>query len=148
METPLFDTIVEQARRFAPLSIGIVDAGDKTVLEGVKLLEEEKFISPLLIGDPIKIRELSREIGLPQTIPVIPALTVEDAAIEGVRMVQEGRLQGLMKGHLQSDTFLHPILEGLREKKRLSHVFWHAKGEWQYRQTETVILEDHFWTSR
>ncbi len=123
MSTPLFDALVTRARAFPPLTLAIVDAGERTVLESVALLLEEKIADPLLIGDPDRIRQIAREIGLPENIPVVSALTVEGSAREGVRLVAEGRAQGLMKGHLHSDTFLHPVLEGLREKKRLSHVF-------------------------
>ena len=123
MSTPLFDALVTRARALPPLTLAIVDAGERTVLESVALLLEEKIADPLLIGDPDRIRQIAREIGLPENIPVVSALTVEGSAREGVRLVAEGRAQGLMKGHLHSDTFLHPVLEGLREKKRLSHVF-------------------------
>ena len=123
MSTPLFDALVTRARALPPLTLAIVDAGERSVLESVALLLEEKIADPLLIGDPDRIRQIAREIGLPENIPVVSALTVEGSAREGVRLVAEGRAQGLMKGHLHSDTFLHPVLEGLREKKRLSHVF-------------------------
>ncbi len=123
MTTPLFDALVSRARALSPLTLAIVDAGEQTVLEGVALLLEEKIANPLLIGDPGRIRQIAGDVGLPADIPVIPAMDEASAAREGVRLVAEGRAQGLMKGHLHSDAFLHPVLEGLREKKRLSHVF-------------------------
>ena len=123
VSTPLFDTLVARARALAPLTLAIVDAGERTVLESVALVLQEKIADPLLIGDPDRIRQIAREVGIPDSIPIIPASTTEESAREGVRLVAEGRVQGLMKGHLHSDTFLHPVLEGLREKKRLSHVF-------------------------
>lgn len=123
MSTPLFDALVSRARKLPPLSIAIVDAGERTVLEGAALLIAEKIATPVLIGNPDRIRTIAGEMGLPDGITVVPANSVEESAREGVRMVAEGRVQALMKGHLHSDTFLHPVLEGLRKKRRLSHVF-------------------------
>ncbi len=123
MSTPLFDALVSRARTLPPLSVAIVDAGERTVLEGAALLIAEKIATPVLIGDPVRIRTIAGEVGLPAGITVIPAHSVEESAREGVRLVAEGQVQALMKGHLHSDTFLHPVLEGLRKRIRLSHVF-------------------------
>ncbi len=123
VSTPLFDSLADRARRFPPLTMAVVDAGERSVLEGVALLAMEKIVSPILIGNPSQIQKISSEIGLSQEIPVVPAHSDEDAARMGVGLVKEGGIQILMKGHSHSDTFLHPILEGLRRKKRLSHVY-------------------------
>jgi len=123
VNTPLFDALVSRARILPPLSVAIVDAGERTVLEGAALLVREKIATPVLIGNPERIRAIAGEVGLSDAISIVPAHSVEESAREGVRMVAEGRVQALMKGHLHSDTFLHPVLEGLRDRKRLSHVF-------------------------
>jgi phosphate butyryltransferase len=118
-----FNTLTDRARRTPPLSVAVVDAADRSVLESVALLLNEKIMNPVLVGNEKIIRALVKEMGIDPDLPIVPANSEEDAARESVRLVSEGAVQALMKGHLHSDLFLHPILEQLRTGARISHVY-------------------------
>ncbi|MGC8529015.1 MAG: bifunctional enoyl-CoA hydratase/phosphate acetyltransferase [Leptospirillia bacterium] len=117
------ETFLTQAKRRPPLTVAVVDAADRVVLESVRLLLEEKIMNPILVGEEKKIRTMLSEEGIREEVPIVPAGSEDEAAREGSRLVEEGTAQILMKGHLHSDVFLHPILERLRTGHRLSHVF-------------------------
>ena len=117
------EPFLEQARKRPPLTVAVVDAADDSVLESVRLLVEERLMAPILIGDEKKIRAMLAKKGIRGKIPLVNAASEEEAAREGSRLVEEGKAQILMKGHIHSDVFLHPILERLRTGHRLSHVF-------------------------
>jgi phosphate butyryltransferase len=118
-----FDSLVHEARQKAPLTVAVVDAADRTVLESVGLLLDENIMKPMLVGQEKKIKSLLSELGIRKKIPIVSANSEEESAREGARLVEEGSAQVLMKGHVHSDIFLHPVLEKLRTGRRISHVF-------------------------
>ena len=117
------EAFLAQAKKRDPLTVAVVDAADRVVLESVRLLLEERIMNPILVGEEKRIRAMLSEVGIRGKIPIVQAGSEEEAAREGSRLVDEGTAQILMKGHLHSDVFLHPILERLRTGHRLSHVF-------------------------
>lgn len=118
-----FDFLIGEAKKLPPLTVAVVDAAEQSVLQSASLLLEERIMNPVLVGDEKKIRSLLKQLGITRELPIIQAPTEEEASREGVRLVQEGKVQALMKGHVHSGTFLHPVLETLRTGTRLSHVF-------------------------
>jgi phosphate butyryltransferase len=82
------------------------------------------FISPILVGEEKAVRRLLDGIDCKRDFPVIGAERVEDMAEKGVELVEKGEAQALMKGHLHTHEFLHPILaHHLQGRHRISHVF-------------------------
>lgn len=115
------DDLIAQAKALAPAPTAVVDAGERHVLEAAHQAAEAGLIEPLLIGRREHIAPLSAEFGC--DYPIIEAQTAEDAAAAGVREVKQGRVKLLIKGHLHTAEFLHPILKDLRRAPRVSHVF-------------------------
>lgn len=119
-----FDEVLEEAKRSGPLSTAVIDADEKFVLEGACEAAAAGFIAPVLVGEEKVIRGLLKGIGCARTFPVVNALRVEDMAEKGVELVEKGQADALMKGHLHTDEFLHPILaHHLQGRHRISHVF-------------------------
>lgn len=118
-----FDTLIVEARNNPPMTVAVVDAADKITLESAKLLLDQGIMRPVLVGNEKKIRALMKDIGMTEETPIVSAGSDEQAAREGVRLVEEGTAQSLMKGHVHTDIFLHPVLEQLRKGVRVSHVF-------------------------
>ncbi|MDI6881000.1 MAG: hypothetical protein QMC95_03260 [Desulfitobacteriaceae bacterium] len=109
-----FEALLEAAHEYPPLSIAIVDATEEFVLEGAVQAAEAGLISPILIGNEPVIRSLVPEFPGAEAFPIVHVKGESTAAKEGVRLVKEGRVCGLMKGHLHTHEFLHPILKELR----------------------------------
>ncbi len=122
-----FDDLLAAIAPLPDIAVAVVDAAEAYVLEGACEAKKQSIVEPILIGDPEKIRALLRQMGADSgTCPnfqIVPADSPEDAANKGVEMVLSGTAQALMKGHLHSDAFLHPILAKLRTGQRLSHIF-------------------------
>lgn len=115
------DELISEAKSLAPVITAVVDAGEHHVLEAAHQAACEGLIEPLLIGRRDAIIPLLKEIG--GDYPILDANTPEAAAEQGVAAVKDGRAKLLMKGHLHTAEFLHPILKELRRASRLSHVF-------------------------
>jgi phosphotransacetylase len=118
-----FDALLREAKPLPPLPVAIVDAAEEHVLRGALDAADAGLIEPTLIGDKGDIDRILGTLGVAVDLPIVPAATPEAAADAGVALVSEGKVKALMKGHLHTSEFLHPILARLRVKERVSHVF-------------------------
>jgi len=127
MAYPHFDDLLAAIAPLPDIPVAVVDAAEEHVLLGACEAKKQSIVEPILIGDPDKIRHLLQQMGADSgTCPnfqIVAADNPDDAADKGVEMVLSGAAKALMKGHLHSDAFLHPILAKLRTEKRLSHIF-------------------------
>ncbi len=121
---PTYDTMIAALElvRAAPLPLAVADAGERHVLEAACAARRAGLIEPIFVGNPAAIEAFLRERG-ERDARIVPAESEADAAERSVDEVVSGRARALMKGHLHTDTFLHPILAALRTTQRLSHVF-------------------------
>ncbi len=122
-----FDRMLEQAEPLAPLPTAVVAPEMPDALAGAILAAEHTLINPILIGDVAKIEEAAEARGLDLTgYRIIDEPDHQQAAEKGVAMVNDGQAAALMKGHLHTDVLLKAVISrqnGLRTKRRLSHVF-------------------------
>ncbi len=119
---PTYDAMIAVLARAAPLPLAVADADDRHVLEAACAARRTGLIEPIFVGDPVAIGTFLRERG-ESDARIVAADHEAEAAERSVDEVVSGRARALMKGHLHTDTFLHPILAALRTKQRLSHVF-------------------------
>ncbi|MFH1214032.1 MAG: phosphate acyltransferase [Candidatus Neomarinimicrobiota bacterium] len=107
-------------------TLSIAMAEDRSVLEAVKIVTENKIADVLLTGDPAKIRECAEQVGYPvRNAEIIPAFGEEDAAFRAIEQVRLGRAGILMKGHISTPVLMKAVLNketGLRKGAVLSHV--------------------------
>ncbi|MHB0887305.1 bifunctional enoyl-CoA hydratase/phosphate acetyltransferase [Acidithiobacillus sp.] len=124
-----FDALLATVAPLDDIPVAVVDAAEEHVLRGACEAKRQSIIEPILIGDEKRIRQLLAEMEMPASGASCPNFQIIDvpnsvaAAEEGVEMVLAGAAKALMKGHLHSDAFLHPILARLRTDRRLSHIF-------------------------
>jgi phosphotransacetylase len=123
VELTNFDELLSFAKGLAPMPTVVVDAAELHVLQGACGAAKEGLIDPILIGDKKKILSLMEEVGQCLDLPVIDVPEDSEAAHRGVDLVLKSEAKALMKGHLHTDEFIHPILDHLRTTRRLSHVF-------------------------
>ncbi len=124
-----FDALLATVAPLEDIPVAVVDAAEEHVLRGACDAKQQSIIEPILIGDERRIRQLLAEMGVPASGASCPNFQIIDvpnsvaAAEKGVEMVLSGAVKAIMKGHLHSDAFLHPILAQLRTEGRLSHIF-------------------------
>lgn len=104
------------------IRIGVVCANDEVSIRAVFNEKLQAFLEPILIGDEAKISAILAKNGY--SAEIVAAETEEECAALGVALVREQKIDFLMKGHIQTRTFLKAIVD--REKgiadNLLSHV--------------------------
>lgn len=116
--------LIERAAQFPPLTIAVVDAGERHVMEGVAQALARGLIEPVFVGARQRIEETAAAAGVPlDAHRIVEAIGEEDSARQGTELAAAGEVTGLMKGWLHTDVLMHPVLGRLRTGLRLSHVF-------------------------
>lgn len=122
-----FDAILQQVAPLDDIPVAVVDAGQKEVLEAACAARAQSIVEPILLGNAQQIRALltglEQDTGNCPSFRIVDVPSSEAAAAEAVQMVERGEAAAIMKGHIHSDAFLHPILAKLRTDRRLSHIF-------------------------
>lgn len=121
-----FDELIGVAKVRGRRRVAVAGAGDKRVLEGLRLAWNEELIDPILYGDGPRIRELIATLDLPAAWTVChvdgenPAYAV--AAVEGIK---KGEAEFLMKGQMPTHSLFSAVLDrknGLEHEGILSHI--------------------------
>jgi phosphotransacetylase len=119
-----FDELLKAVQYLPAMPMAVIDADELHVLEGACEAAEAGYVDPILIGDENRIRDLLKTITCSKTFRIIHAPDEDDMAEKGVDLIEKGDVLALMKGHIHTAEFLHPILaHHLQGKKRISHLF-------------------------
>ena len=119
-----FKDLLKAVQGLPAMPIAVIDADEQHVLEGACEAAQAGYVEPILIGDEKGIQNILKTINCKKQLRIINALTEEAMAEKGVELIEQGTVKALMKGHIHTDEFLHPILaHHLQGKKRISHVF-------------------------
>ena len=122
-----FDDLIAKTRGLHPLRTAVVAPEAEHALAGAIMAAEEEIIEPILVGDRRRIEAAAKAAGLSLSrYEIVEASSGHEAAAKAVALVNAGRADTLMKGHLHTDELLHEVLKnegGLRGDRRLSHVF-------------------------
>jgi phosphate butyryltransferase len=119
-----FDELRRAVHGLKAVPTAVIDADEQHVLEGACQAAAEGLIEPTLIGDTDIITRLLGDISCKNNFRVIHASDDDAMAEKGVELIEKGEVLALMKGHIHTDQFLHPVLvHHLQGKKRISHVF-------------------------
>lgn len=125
---PRLRALTEQARRFAPLRVGVVYPCEPGSLEAALEAGEQGLIEPVMIGPSALIRKVAADAGLSLgDCEIIEAPDALAAARLAVSLAGTGKIGALMKGSLHTDVMLGAVIardSPLRTNRRTSHVFW------------------------
>ncbi len=120
-----FEELVDTAKKTAPRQCVVVCADDETVLQGVRLAQELRLISLVLVGNKENIMKCAHKVSLDlENVTVHNAENDTDALQKSIAIVKKHG-DFLMKGMLPTSTFLKGVLNrewGLRTGKILSHI--------------------------
>ncbi len=122
-----FNSLIAKAKKLKPLRTAVVAPEEPHALAGALIAADYGIIEPILVGDRRRIEEAAQAAGckLPNC-EIVDAASAHEAASKAVALIQAGRADSLMKGHLHTDELLHEVVKregGLRGDRRLSHVF-------------------------
>ena len=94
-----------------PKRVAVAQAADAHVLQAVCGAYKEGYAVPILIGDPERIRSCAKENGL--DISAFRIVEADDGqeAVKAVELVHAQEADVVMKGLMQSATFLRAILK-------------------------------------
>ncbi len=100
-----------EACRANPRRMAVAGAADDAVLAAVIHAAEEGIASPLLIGDPGKIREMLEKAGKDGDMyPVLPAGDGSEMGRAAVEAVRDGLADFIMKGMVETRDVLKPLV--------------------------------------
>ena len=121
-----FEELISKANQKTLKKVSVSNAQDEPVLQAVKAAKEQNIATAILVGDEAKIREIAASIDMDLTdFEIINEPDTEAAALKAVELVHNGKADILLKGLLETKTFLKSVLNkevGLRTGNMLSHV--------------------------
>lgn len=121
-----FDDLFSKLKEVSTKKVAVAVAQDKPVLEAIKKASELNIAQAILVGDKEKIQEIAKGIDLDlSNYEIMDVRDPKKATLEAVKLVSSGHADMLMKGLVDTATFLRSILNkevGLRTGKQMSHV--------------------------
>lgn len=118
--------LIKVAQSQQKMRLAVASAEDEDVLAAVKEAQEMGIVEAILVGDQQKIESLGEKLGLElDKFTVINEPNMEQAALEAVKLVSQGKADFVMKGLLDTSILLKAVLNrevGLRAEGLLSHV--------------------------
>jgi phosphate butyryltransferase len=121
-----FDDLLSRVKECKRKKVSVAVAQDEPVLEAIKAAKEQGIADAILVGDKEKIKIIADSIGMDLTqFEVIHEADVKKATLFAIQLVSSGRADMVMKGLVDTATFLRSVLNkevGLRTGKVMSHV--------------------------
>ena len=112
------DDMLKKLKGDKRVTLSVAAAHDEEVLLAIKSAVEMEIITPILIGEENKIREISKEINFDLSkFKIINKGTIEECAETAVKLVSSGEADFAMKGLLDTSVILKAVLNkewGLR----------------------------------
>ncbi|OFI05503.1 phosphate acetyltransferase [Clostridium acetireducens DSM 10703] len=117
-----FKDLLEKAKGIGRFKVSVAQAEDKEVLKAIKIATEIGLIYPILVGKKENIESMTKDVGLKE-FEIIHVANKDEVALEAVKVVSSGEAQVLMKGLVNTSTYLRAVLNkehGLRTGRLLS----------------------------
>ncbi|WP_432667028.1 bifunctional enoyl-CoA hydratase/phosphate acetyltransferase [Wukongibacter baidiensis] len=121
-----FQELIEKVQGFENRKrVAVVAAADEHTLEAVFKAEENNIVTPVLIGDVSKIKEILDKLDkeLDEKF-IMDAKDDSDAAYKAVELIHKGEADFIMKGKIQTADLLKAVVDkekGLRTGKVMTH---------------------------
>lgn len=121
-----FNEIINRVKANGIKKVAVAVAQDEPVLEAIRDAKKMGIADAILVGERKKIEDAARIVGLDiSQFQIIDESTNAQAAKIAVELVSSGNADMVMKGLVDTATFLRAVLDkekGLRTGKVLSHV--------------------------
>ncbi len=122
-----FSEIIEKLQQDnTKMVVSVACAGDEDVLKALEKARSEGLINAILVDEKKKIEEVASKLGVDlSNYEIVDAANEQEAAFKAVQLIREKKADMIMKGMIQTATYLRAILNketGLRSGKLISHV--------------------------
>lgn len=121
-----FDDVLKRVKVNGIKKVAVAVAQDVPVLEAIRDARKMDIADAILVGEKVKIEAAAETVGLDlKQFEIIDEPNNVLAAKKAVELVSSGRADMVMKGLVDTATFLKAVLDkekGLRTGKVLSHV--------------------------
>ncbi len=121
-----FDEIIGKVKSQAIKTVAVAVAQDEPVLEAIRDAKKNGIANAILVGDKEEIITIGKKIGMNMDdFQIIDEKNVNAAALTAVKLVSSGKADMMMKGLIDTATFLRAVLNkevGLRTGKQMSHI--------------------------
>lgn len=121
-----FDDLLSQITKCKRKKVAVSVAQDEAVLEAVRAAYEREIADSILVGDKKKIEEIAARINMDLSpFEIVDEADTAVAALKAVELVSSKKADILLKGLVDTKTFLKSVLNkevGLRTGKMMSHV--------------------------
>ena len=121
-----FEELLLKANTYSNKKVAVAVAQDEPVLEAIKAAKEKGIADAILVGDKLQIERIADKLEMDLSdYEIINETNITKAAVEAVRLVSTGEADMVMKGLVDTATFLRSVHNkevGLRTGKLMSHV--------------------------
>lgn len=121
-----FDDLLAKVKSGRVKKVAVAVAQDEPVLEAVKAAQEQGIADAILVGNQEAIAEIAGKIGMDLSkFEIIHEPNDVKAALKAVELTSKGEADMVMKGLIDTASFLRAVLNkevGLRTGKLISHV--------------------------
>lgn len=121
-----FDEVISKVKSQSMKKVAVAVAQDEPVLEAIRDAKKNGIADAILVGDKEEIIKIAEKIGMDiNKYEIIDEKDINKASIEAVKLVSSGKADMMMKGLVDTATFLRAVLNkevGLRTGKQMSHI--------------------------
>lgn len=121
-----FDDLLSRLKEVKTKKVAVAVAQDEPVLEAIKAAKEQGIADAILVGDKEKIKDIAKKIDMDLSqFDIVHEADVKKAALLAIKLVSSGTADMVMKGLVDTATFLRSVLNkevGLRTGNVMSHV--------------------------
>lgn len=121
-----FDEVFSRIKASSNKIVAVAAAEDEPVLEAINYCRIHDLADAILVGKEAEIRRIAQTLAIDLTgVTIIDEPDTAKAALRAVELVSTGRADMLMKGLIDTKTFLKAVLNkevGLRTGSLITHV--------------------------
>lgn len=121
-----FDDLLKRLDNCDMKTVAVSNAQDDEVLKAVRAAKDKNIAKAILVGDKAKMEEIAKESNIDiSDFEIIDEPDMQKAALAAVKLVHDKKADTLLKGLVDTKTFLKSVLDkevGLRTGKQMSHV--------------------------
>jgi len=119
-----FSEIISLVKQFPVKKKCGVVAADEHAIEAALEAEKAGIADPVFIGNPDEISLILRKLGAEKSYQIVESSDLVDAAEKGVALAREGKVDFLLKGHIDTSVLLKAVVnkeKGLGTGKLMTH---------------------------
>lgn len=121
-----FEQVLSKVKSQPMKTVAVAVAQDEPVLEAVRDAKINGIAEAILVGDKNEIEKIAESLNMNiEDYKVVDVKDIIQATLEAVKLVSSGEADMMMKGLVDTATFLKAVLNkefGLRTGKQMSHI--------------------------